>query len=116
MVNPAENKGINCRFGMKGVAATAHYDGGRNFIAMLRGRKRYILSPPSECKAMHLLPRGDPSARHSVIDWTNISDVKAYPDFATSRATEVMLAEGEILYIPRYCHKNASAGLLSATI
>jgi len=32
--------GINCRFGMRGVAAAAHYDGKRNFIAMLRGRKR----------------------------------------------------------------------------
>jgi hypothetical protein len=32
--------GVNCRFGMKGIAAAAHYDGRRNFIAMLRGRKR----------------------------------------------------------------------------
>lgn len=33
-------KGINCRFGMKGVTATAHYDGHKNYIAMVRGRKR----------------------------------------------------------------------------
>jgi hypothetical protein len=26
---------------MKGVAAAAHFDGRRNFVAMLRGRKRY---------------------------------------------------------------------------
>jgi hypothetical protein len=36
--------GINCRFGMKGVAAAAHFDGRRNFVAMLRGRKRYVVS------------------------------------------------------------------------
>ena len=32
--------GINCRFGMRGVSATAHFDGARNFVAMLRGKKR----------------------------------------------------------------------------
>jgi hypothetical protein len=36
----ADWKGLNCRFGMKGVAAATHYDGGRNSVAMLRGRKR----------------------------------------------------------------------------
>ena len=30
-------QGINCRFGNRGVIAEAHYDGGRNFIAMLKG-------------------------------------------------------------------------------
>ena len=42
-LSPNAISGINCRFGMKGVAAAAHYDGGRNFVAMLRGRKRYAL-------------------------------------------------------------------------
>lgn len=32
--------GVNCRFGMKGVTAAAHYDSRRNYIAMIRGRKR----------------------------------------------------------------------------
>ena len=34
------NKGIQCRFGMRGVIAEAHYDGGRNMVAMLKGAKR----------------------------------------------------------------------------
>lgn len=34
--------GINCGFGMRGVVAAAHYDGTRNFIAMLRDRKRWV--------------------------------------------------------------------------
>lgn len=90
--------GINCRFGMKGVAAAAHYDGRRNFVAMLRGRKRYedlrsrmqdrvltcafrcalcryILQPPAECKNLVLYQRGHPSARHSMVDWSNIDEV-----------------------------------------
>jgi hypothetical protein len=36
---------------------------------------RYILQPPSECKHLHLYPRGHPSARHSDVDWSNIEQV-----------------------------------------
>ncbi len=49
-----KNKGIQCRFGMRGVIAEAHYDGGRNMVltaasrglpAALRHRRD---SPPSD--------------------------------------------------------------------
>lgn len=33
------NKGIQCRFGMRGIIAEAHYDSGRNMIAMLKVRR-----------------------------------------------------------------------------
>lgn len=42
IVDASGFKGINCRFGMRGVIAAAHYDGGRNHVAMVRGRKRYV--------------------------------------------------------------------------
>ena len=42
VVDPSGFRGINCRFGMKGVQAIAHFDSGRNFVAMIRGRKRLI--------------------------------------------------------------------------
>lgn len=32
--NPPAQKGIQCRFGERGVTAATHYDGGRNMIAM----------------------------------------------------------------------------------
>lgn len=32
VTNVMANKGIQCRFGMKGVIAEAHYDGGRNMV------------------------------------------------------------------------------------
>jgi hypothetical protein len=46
---------------------------------------RYILQPPSECKHLHLYPRGHPSARHSDVDWSNIEQVsiKSTTVFAT---------------------------------
>ena len=37
-----------------GVIAEAHYDGGRNFIAMLGGAKRYLLLPPSDCQKLYV--------------------------------------------------------------
>lgn len=47
--HPKEQKGIQCRFGERGVTAATHYDGGRNMVGMITGAKRYILSPPKEC-------------------------------------------------------------------
>jgi hypothetical protein len=41
----------------------AHYDHGRNFIAMVKGHKRYVISPPRVCQDLELLSHGNPSAR-----------------------------------------------------
>lgn len=66
------NKGIQCRFGMRGVIAEAHYDGGRNMVAMLKGAKRYILAPPTACQRLSIIPdRRHPSFRHSTADWSD---------------------------------------------
>jgi hypothetical protein len=94
--------GINCRFGMRGVIAAAHYDGKRNFIAMIRGRKRYVIQPPTACENLHLYPRGHPSARHSELTWSDLSQLRSNPDLYNSQATEVILAMGEMLYLPSY--------------
>lgn len=77
IVDPSQQRGIHCRFGMAGIIAENHYDGGRNFISMVRGKKRYILAPPSECPNMDLLKAG-PSARHSEHDWTDPSQYRSY--------------------------------------
>jgi len=37
---------------------TAHFDSGRNFIAMVTGHKRYVILPPRACKALELLGSG----------------------------------------------------------
>jgi hypothetical protein len=102
IVERSQYHGINCRFGMRGVIAEAHYDGARNFVSMVRGRKRYVLLPPSECDRLHLLPRGHPSARHSTVDWSNIKELDENSDLAEAKATEAIVASGDILYIPSY--------------
>ena len=100
--NVVANKGIQCRFGMRGVIAEAHYDSGRNMVAMLKGAKRYILNPPHECKKLGLITeQRHPSYRHSAIDWSDISQATSN-GFANVNAIDTIVREGEILYIPSY--------------
>jgi hypothetical protein len=72
IVDPKKNRGINCRWGARGIIAETHYDGGRNFVAMLRGAKRYLLLPPSDCLNIYLYPRGHPEGRHARADWSKL--------------------------------------------
>jgi hypothetical protein len=98
----ASNKGIQCRFGMRGIIAEAHYDSGRNMVAMLKGAKRYILNPPKECKKLGIISDlKHPSYRHSVIDWSDISQATSR-GFASVDAIDTIVREGEVLYIPSY--------------
>lgn len=101
VADPRGNRGINCRFGARGIIAEAHYDGGRNFVSLLRGAKRYILLPPSECKLLYLWPKKHPEGRHAKADWSKL-DLDKYPDMAKAKATEVVVRAGEVLYIPSY--------------
>lgn len=96
------NKGIQCRFGMRGIVAEAHYDSGRNMVAMLRGEKRYILSPPSACKKLGIITDvRHPSFRHSIIDWSDPKQAKQ-AGFRDVDAIDTIVRTGEVLYIPSY--------------
>jgi hypothetical protein len=99
MVEPHEQKGIHCRFGMRGVTAENHFDASRNSIAVLGGERRYILSHPSQCQNLALFPKGHPSARHSAVDWSD-PDLDEYPEFASAQSSEVVLQAGDVLYLP----------------
>jgi hypothetical protein len=101
MVEPKEQKGIHCRFGMTGVIAENHFDMSRNAIALFGGERRYILADPSQCPFMSLLPKGHPSARHSAVDWSD-PDLKTYPEFAHAEGNEVVLQAGDVLYLPTH--------------
>ena len=101
MVEPHKQKGIHCRFGMRGVIAENHFDQSRNAIALMGGERRYVLSHPNQCPLLSLLPRGHPSARHSAVDWSNPNLYK-YPEFAQAEGNEVVLQAGDVLYLPTY--------------
>jgi hypothetical protein len=96
------NKGIQCRFGMRGVIAAAHYDSGRNMVAMLRGSKRYILTPPHTCRHLGIInDESHPSYRHSIFDWANISQA-VERNFHLVNSVETIVRAGEVLYIPSF--------------
>ena len=99
IVEPNEQKGIHCRFGMKGVIAENHFDGSRNAIVVLGGSRRYILAHPNQCDKLALFPKGHPSARHSAVDWSN-PNLQEFPQFAQAMANEVVLQAGHVLYLP----------------
>lgn len=98
-----EQTGIHCRFGMKGVIAENHFDGGRNAIVLLGGSRRYILSHPKNCAFMSLFPRGHPSARHSSFDWST-GNIHSFPSEFVHLATgnEVVLQAGDAMYLPTF--------------
>jgi hypothetical protein len=95
-----QNKGIQCRFGMRGVIAEAHYDSGKNMIAMLKGTKRYILAPPEECKNLGIISdTKHPSFRHSVLDWSDTLQAESH-GFGKVNAIDTIVRTGEVLYVP----------------
>lgn len=98
VVEPSQQRGIHCRFGMPGIIAEAHYDAGRNFVFMTRGRKRYILSAPTVCPHLAMLHEG-PSARHSFVDWTSPEGIAA---LSNGTGIEVVMEAGDALYIPAF--------------
>ena len=100
--NVRANKGIQCRFGMRGIIAEAHYDSGRNMVAMLKGAKRYILAPPWSCEKLGIIAdQKHPSFRHSVIDWSDPEQARSR-GFAGVDAIDTVVRMGEVLYIPSF--------------
>ena len=100
IVDPKEERGINCRFGSRGIISVNHFDMSRNFIMIFGGERRYILGNPNQCKKMALHPVGHPSLRHSKVDWNNPQEWDENPEFKTALVNEVVLHAGDALYLP----------------
>jgi Cupin-like domain len=111
---PQHQKGIQCRFGERGVTAATHYDNGRNMIAMMTGAKRYILSPPRECSKLGVVNNNSDHAmfRHSMLNLGHLKDMD-HPVMppeertwleraATAESLSTVLKAGEVLYIPSF--------------
>jgi hypothetical protein len=101
IVEPSEQKGIHCRFGMRSVIAEAHFDGTRNSVVELAGMRRWIMTHPDQCKDMHMLTNAHPSGRHSAVDWSK-PDLEKFPNFAKVKGNEVILRPGDFLFVPTY--------------
>jgi hypothetical protein len=99
LVDQRQERGINCRFGMAGGIAEAHFDPTRNWILHLGGTgpRRYILAHPSQCANFMLYPQNHPSGRHASIDWS--TEYTTEP-FASARVLETVLQASDALYLP----------------
>lgn len=104
MVEPEQERGINCRFGMKGAFAASHFDPTRNWITLLGGTRRYLLSNYTQCSHLQLYPIEHPSQRHSMVDWSYPREyMQQHPEsrsFAKVTVNEVVLQAGDALYLP----------------
>lgn len=100
LVDPSDQRGINCRFGMRGIIAESHCDLSRNMITLLHGERRYIIGHPNQCENLYLYPKGHPSGRHASFDWSNPTNWDLHPKFYDALHTEVIMTAGDTLYLP----------------
>ena len=98
VVDPVNQRGVHCRLGQRGIIAACHYDAVRNFIAVISGRKRYIMARPDQCSKLNLVMEG-PSVRHSGSDWRTPEGIARVGD---ALAFEVVLEAGDVLYVPAF--------------
>lgn len=84
-----------------GVVSQTHFDASANFNIQVHGRKRFILSPPQAHSKLHLFPHIHPQSRKSQVDFKHPNKPRL-PYFRNVPAFEVILEEGDVLYIPPF--------------
>jgi hypothetical protein len=68
----AKDTQVICRFAPPGLIAEAHFDTYSNYLGVVRGRRRYVLSPPSLAACASLAVSKEPrTRRHSTLDWSD---------------------------------------------
>lgn len=88
-----------------------HFDAAENLNIQIRGRKRFVLYPPGT-RGYYPCPMFSQTAHISRVfrDGPDL-DPARFPKFDTEKAREVILEEGEILYLPAYWwHQVTSLG------
>jgi hypothetical protein len=80
---------VNYWFGGSNVTAYNHYDTSHNLHLVIRGKKRFLLYPPSDHNHLHLYP-----CLHSLYRQTQVTGVEPY--------AVVDVLPGQVLYLPPY--------------
>ena len=111
--SPQDQKGMQCRFGERGVTTATHFDAGKNMVGMITGAKRYVLGPPNQCSKLGIVTtRGHALFRHSLLNFGHFRDMKNsemsplekqwLERAGNSLAVETILKAGEVLHIPSH--------------
>lgn len=93
------------------ITVGLHFDAAENLNIQIRGRKRFTLFPPGTSR-YYPCPMFSQTAHMSRVfrDGPDL-DRPRFPKFDPSRGREVVLEEGEILYLPAYWwHQVTSLG------
>ena len=84
-----------------GMITHGHFDQDYNFFVQLRGTKRFTLWSLSQHELLYMYPRVHPLWHKSQVNFRAL-DLTRFPDFANSRAEQVVLEPGHVLYVPPY--------------
>ena len=84
-----------------GMITHGHFDQDFNFFVQLVGKKRFTLWPSSQHELMYIYPRVHPLWHKSRVNF-RAPDTTRYPNFSKSRALQVVVEPGDVLYVPPY--------------
>ena len=84
-----------------GMITHGHFDQDFNFFVQLVGEKRFTLWAPSQHELLYVYPRIHPLWHKSRINF-RAPDISKFPQFAKSRALQVVLGPGDVLFVPPY--------------
>ena len=85
----------------KGMITHGHFDQDFNVFVQVVGEKRFTLWPPSQHELLYSYPRVHPLWHKSRINFRS-PDTLAFPQFAKSKALQVTLKPGDLLFVPPY--------------
>ena len=98
-LNPKRSS-VNTWMGQPHVIAHCHYDGYHNFYAQLYGTKKFKLFRPTEWPGLYPYPFLHPSHAQAQVNATDEGDVRKFPLVERTKALEVVLEPGDLLYMP----------------
>lgn len=84
-----------------GMITHGHFDQDFNFFVQLFGKKRFTLWSPSQHELMYVFPRIHPMWHKSRVNFRAL-DLSRFPQFAKTRALQIKLGPGDVLFVPPY--------------
>ena len=84
-----------------GMITHGHFDQDFNFFVQLVGEKKFTLWSSSQHEMMYVFPRIHPLWHKSRVNF-RAPDLSQFPQFAHTRALQVTVGPGDVLFIPPY--------------